>query len=339
MRVPVVAVAFASLFACSPAPRSGDTTDDAAPPLPIDAPECTHDTDCPAGHICTADHCVLGCNTDQECGAGRSCCDHACIPTDGDPANCGGCGITCGSGGACCTGTCSTLDTLADCGACGNACGSGDFCDGSACQTPTFPSFCANAQVYEVFDGQSADINAAALMTSTISENCSPSTMITTTNITNAAMFDQTTGQPLGGNGVTYVLTGGPEADKAVKYFETTAALTHVYFAEPSSSTFAWMARGSATPVATLAASSCSAHADQFVVELVTDPATGTLSLIGYGICTGAGTFGAAYYYANVMLPNAMMFPDSWYVVSWADTTNDGVAGNGDTFTVLAHGM
>ena len=32
------------------------------------------------------------------------------------------------------------------------------------------------------------------------------------------------------------------------------------------------------------------------------------------------------------------MYPDTWYVVSWADTNNDGVANAGDTFTVLAHG-
>jgi hypothetical protein len=281
---------------------------------------------------------VLGCDRDADCAAGRSCCNHSCIPTEADPANCGGCGTTCGSAEACCGGTCSALDTLANCGACGNACGSGDFCDGSACQAPTFPSFCANATVYEIYDGVPADINAASLMTSTITDHCPPSTMVTSANATDATYVDQSTGQPLGGAGVTYVLTGGPLADKVVKYFEATAQLTHVYLAGPTSGTYSWMERGSAAPIATIASSACSAHTDQFVVELVTDPSSGTLALIGYGICTGAGTFAAAYYYADVMLPNAATYPDSWYVVGWSDTNDDGIANGSDAFTILGHG-
>jgi hypothetical protein len=342
----VRALVVVGLFAvaCSSPSRSGptDAAIDAAavmPDAPASTPQCTHDTDCPSGHICgSGGACVVGCDRNEDCGSGQSCCDHACIPTDADPDNCGGCGITCGSGGsgACCNGACSTLDTDSDCGACGSACGADDFC--SAMQCVAYPSYCTNATVYEIFDGIANDIAAASLMTSTFADNCAPSTAVVTANTTDATLIDQTTGQLLGGSDVTYVLSGGPDADVAVKYLETTAALTKVYLAEPTTGQFAWMVRTSTTPVATLASSSCSAHADQFVAELVTDPSNGTLALIGYGICTGAGTFGAAYFYADVMLPNPTMYPDTWYVVSWADTNNDGIANIGDTFTVLAHG-
>jgi Cys-rich repeat protein len=309
------------------------------------APQCTKDSDCPTGHYCDAETCTLGCGSDDECGSGRSCCGHSCIPTDNDPANCGGCGITCAAGSgsaagsaACCSATCTTLDSLGDCGACGNVCGSGDSCDGVQCNAPVYPSYCVNSQVYEMFDGIVGDIDAALLLSSTFGNNCSPATVVTSSSTSNAALVDQTTGEPLGGSGVTYVATGGPLADPIVKYLETTAAVTHVYLAEPTTGTYAWMQRGNPTPLATLQTSACSAHADQFVVEMVTDQTAGTLSLIGYGICTGEGTFGAAHFYADIMLAAPAMYPDAWYVVSWADTNDDGLANTGDTFTVLAHG-
>jgi hypothetical protein len=335
VRTAVIVVAL--LAACSAKPRaiSGDAP--AIDAAAADAkPACTQNTDCATGHICTAQECVLGCDTDHDCGSGDSCCAHACIPTQADPANCGGCGVTCGSADGCCSGTCSALDTVTNCGSCGSACGSGALCESMQCETPVYPSYCVNATVDELFDGFANDVAAASLLASTFTTNCAPSTVLTTANVSDATLIDQTTGQELAPN-ATYVLTGGPDADIAVKYLETTAALTKVYFAEPTTGTYAWMVRTSGTPVATMAATACSAHADQFVVELVAGP-SGTLSLIGYGICTGAGTFGAAYFYADVMLANTAMYPDTWYVVGWADTNNDGIANAGATFTVLAHG-
>ncbi|HEX4451608.1 MAG TPA: hypothetical protein VH143_12090 [Kofleriaceae bacterium] len=310
-------------------------------------PGCAHDADCGSGHYCgSAGTCETGCSTTAECGSGHSCCDHGCLATDGDPANCGACGSACGSGDACCSSSCRALDTLADCGACGSACGSGDSCDqvgsGSAasmtCVAPVYPAFCANPTVYELFDGIVDDIDAVQLLTSTVEFSCAPSTAIQSSATTNATLVNQTTGQPLGGSNATYVATGGPLANIVVKYLETTAAVTPIYFAEPTTGTYAWMQRGNPTPVATLLASACSAHADQFLVERVTDTPDKIMALVGYGICTGEGTFGAAHFFANVIVPNPTMYSDAWYVVSWADTNNDGLANDGDTFTVLASG-
>ena len=102
----------------------------------------------------------------------------------------------------------------------------------------------------------------------------------------------------------------------------------------PTASTTSGAERPNATPVATMPGSSCSAHADQFGSELVTDPSSGTLSLVGYGACSGGkGTDAAAWYYANVILPNKASYPDSWYVFSWSDTNNDSIPNGGDTFT------
>jgi hypothetical protein len=67
---------------------------------------------------------------------------------------------------------------------------------------------------------------------------------------------------------------------------------------------------------------------------------SGTLSLIGYGACSGGhGTLAAAWFYANVILPNSASYPDSWYVFDWVDSNNDGAPSGGDTFTPLAQGL
>jgi hypothetical protein len=46
-----------------------------------------------------------------------------------DPLNCGGCGLVCGAGLACCGGACRDLGAVENCGGCGVACGAGaDHC-------------------------------------------------------------------------------------------------------------------------------------------------------------------------------------------------------------------
>ena len=309
-------------------------------------PSCTpcvesNDT-CPTGTYCTPDGVCdgVGCKLDSECGAGESCCGHRCIDTTSNTSACGACSNACGTGEGCCEGTCTSLNTLSDCGACGNTCATGDFCDGTQCNAPTYPNFCANNTVYEIYDGITADDHAADVMASTITSNCPPSVMLHTANQTDATLVDQTTGQPLAGSGVTYVLGGGPFPNRPLRWLERTQQITKIYFDAPDGINYYWRDRATDVAVAMMPGSQCTAHADQFITELVTDPMSGTLSLIGYGACSGGkGTLAAAWYYANVILPNAASYPDSWYVLSWVDTDNDGTPSAGDSFTVLAHGL
>jgi hypothetical protein len=277
--------------------------------------EClTGDTHaCPAGDYCRPDNvCAPGCETEADCGLNEGCCNHTCTPTD----------------------------TLANCGACGNTCDAGDFCDGTQCNAPVYPNFCANKTVYVIHDGINADNNAADLMASTITANCPADVVVQTADQTDPMLVDQLTGQPLAGSGVTYVLGGGPFPDKPLKWLEQTQQVTKLYFDAPDGINFYWRERGQADPVAMMPGAACSPHADQFVTELVTDPMSGTLSLIGYGACSGGkGTLAAAYYYANVLLPDKASYPDSWYVFGWDDTNGNSTPDAGDTFTVLAHGV
>lgn len=308
-----------------PAATDGDGCDPAA------------DT-CPVGEYCTAEGtCAGGCKSDTDCGTG-ACCDNRCVDTSSDANSCGACGNTCGAGDGCCEGVCSQLDTLSDCGACGNACVDGDFCDGSACKEPTYPNFCANAKVYVIHDGIAGDDMSADLMASTITANCPPTTVVTTADQTDPALVDQASGRPLAGAGVTYVLGGGPFPNKVLRWLERTYLVTPIYFDAPDGINFYWRERKTGTAVAQLAGNACSNRRDQFLVELVTDPMSGTLSLIGYGACNANGTRAAAWFYANKLLPNAMSYPDSWYVFDWFDTNNTLTPDEGDTFTVRASG-
>jgi hypothetical protein len=82
-------------------------------------------------------------------------CGDACVDTATDPSNCGRCGIACGPGEACVSGSCQTsscdaprmmcgdacVDTSIDpgnCGGCGSTCDVGEACVGGECQ----PSEC-----------------------------------------------------------------------------------------------------------------------------------------------------------------------------------------------------
>jgi hypothetical protein len=242
-------------------------------------------------------------------------------------------------GSGCCEGECKALNTQTDCGVCGNTCNMGDFCDGSQCNTPTYPNFCANSSVYVIYDGITGDDHAADVMASTITANCPSTVMVQTANQTDATLVDQTTGRPLAGTGVTYVLGGGPFPNRPLRYLERTQKITKIYFDAPNGITYYWRDR-TGTAVATMPGSQCGPHADQFLIELATDPTSGTLTLAGYGACPGGkGTLAAAWYYANVMLPNKMQYPDSWYVFRWNDADNDAAPSAADTFTALAHGM
>lgn len=327
---------------------------------------CTGDAQCAAGNICTNGSCVPGCSATNPCGAGQDCCSGHCENLQTDPNNCGVCGTTCGAGATCCGASCKALNTVTDCGTCGNACAAGQgccgtscatlntktncgacgtvcgtdqFCDGTTCRNQTFPEFCANKNVYAITDGIALDTAATGVLASTIQQYCSSTTMIQTGPQTTAAWVDQTTGQLLLGGGTTVVTAGGPFPNKPVKWLERTQQVTKVYFETNGLNTYYFKKRSDASVLVTELATWCNPSRDVFVVELASDPTSGTLVLMTYGLCSGAGTATGAWYWANTMLPNRMMYTNSWYIYQWDDTNPNGTADMNDTFTPLATGL
>jgi Cys-rich repeat protein len=328
---------------------------------------CTGDAQCAAGMVCDNGTCISACSATSPCGTGKTCCTAHCADTKNDVNNCGACGVVCGAGQGCCNGSCAPLNTAAHCGACGTTCGTGQaccsgscqgittpqqcgacgvscsagqFCDGTTCKTPTFPNFCANNRVYAIYDGIAVDQSATNTLGSTITQYCSAQTVVTYGNQTDPALIDQTTGKLVVPPPATIVSAGGPFPNKVVKSLERTSMVTKVYFASNGTTEYYFRKRSDNTAVSTLPVALCSPHRDHFVMELATDPNSGNLALVGYGLCNGGyGTQAAAYYWANVMLPNRASYPDSWYVYEWVDTNNDSIANAGDSFTKLGSGQ
>ena len=194
--------------------------------------------------------------------------------------------------------------------------------------------------VYAIHDGQTLDNVATDVLASTIAQNCSSQTMIHTGLQTNPQWIDQTTGALLLGGGSTVVTAGGPFPNLPVKWLERTRMATKVYFATNGVDTFYFRKRSDGSNVVSRASALCSSHSDIFLVELVTDPTSGTLALISYGLCSGGyGTQTGAWYWANAMLPHLSQYPNSWYIYQWTDTNNDSAPGAADAFTQLATGQ
>lgn len=318
---------------------------------------CTNDLQCAAGNICQNGTCVGACSATSPCGTNQTCCNGRCEGLQGDPNNCGACGRACGLNQACCASNCRSTTTLADCGACGVSCGVDQFCDGTGCQGKVFPNFCANRNVVAIRDGIPLDNAATNVLASTITQNCSATTTLVYGDDSDPAFVDQDGGALMFGGGYTVVTAGGPFPNLPVKWLERTKKVTKVYFSNNATGSEFYFKRrlapdaGMADPIlVTRLQMACSAlladggtggaHNDVFLVELAIDPASGTLALVTYGLCSpGNGTQAAAWYWANVMLPYRATYTDSWYIYEWTDSNANGQPDLNDTFTRLSSGQ
>lgn len=112
---------------------------------------------------------LTGCPpTGVVCRAGTVACGTGCIDPSSDKRNCGGCGISCGTGQQCnsgvceceagtklCNGECVVTDFDAKhCGQCGKACSTGGLCNSGTCGCPTGLSECTGACVSLVNDAK-----------------------------------------------------------------------------------------------------------------------------------------------------------------------------------------
>jgi hypothetical protein len=240
------------------------------------------------------------------CTGGLSCCSGACVDTTLDPRNCG---------------------------ACGNACGTANFCNGTACNAAVIANLCDNPRATLVFDPITVDDQATLVVGGALVSACTYDAGIPPVAETDAG--EGTLWRPSTGVGNTYVAMGGSFAQHGVAYLDENA-LSTIYLLTDGTTAY-FNNRKTLAAVVTTAVANLSVHHDYFFLQVTVEPTTGTLELMGVGIL-GPGTQAGGYYASAEVLPNHASYTDAWYVYEWTDTSNDGIANAGDTFTLIAHG-
>ena len=153
---------------------------------------------------------------------------------------------------------------------------------------------------------------------------------------------DPITGRPIAGPGDTLLIGGGSYGQITMGYLDSNA-LSKVYLATDGPNNLAFFVRSTNVKIITDTYADLNASHDIFVLQLIVEPISGTLSYTGYGMFIW-GTAAAGYYFSNVVMPNIATYTDAWYVYEWTDSGDvDGGAVQlpdpTDTFTFTMSGQ
>jgi hypothetical protein len=306
------------------------------------APGCKGNAACASG-VCNANHECEHCQGDLECSAGRVCGSGTCS------APCTGQGpSTCAAGFECCGQHCvDPKRDIAHCGACTGACRPEEFCASgagpSSCQDATFAHLCANTKTTRVLDGFPLDDAAALVLQNAITTSCNPAPMAASSPKDATGWINPTTGQPVAGPGDLLTVAGGTFVQKVVTYLDAIGATPVYLVMTPTSWEYHERApagdggadAGAGPIVASLRFDQMTPQHDLIAIQLVRD-ASGSLLLIAFGQ-EPESTAAAAWYVANVLLPNRANYNQSWYVYEWFGKSDAGPTG-ADDFDLLASG-
>jgi len=180
-----------------------------------------------------------------------------------------------------------------------------------------------------------SDWTASAFLTTKLSHNTEG------TDIMNS-FVNQTSGKPIGDQGIGVVSFGGPHVNVLIYYYELTKTAPIIHCDTPGSHgpgepwSLWYYANGTSI---TATAAGIDEHNDFFLIEVFKD-SDGRNVLLAYGI-SGRGTYAAGKYFHYAMYPSIASYDVSWIIVKWDDTNGDGFVnapGDGDTYTVIASG-
>jgi hypothetical protein len=299
-----------------------------------------------ASGVCDMNGDCTPCVKDLECTGGRVC-------------NAGTCGPRCGDGGVACTGNlvCCTdhcVDITRDpqhCGACTTTCAAAQFCGNAStpsCKDNILRNICNTKRATFLLDGLPSDDAASAVIRTAIASLCIPVPVLTSIAQDQSTAINPTTGQPLVGGGELLVAAGGDSTQLLVRYLETSGTSSIYNQVDSSVTQLEFRRRGGApdggdSVVRAVTLSAIDASHDFFVVYVVKDPITGTLSLAVYGI-DSPGTGAGAFYFANVILPDIVQadvtaFTQAWYLYEWTSADAGAGPSMADTFTQIAAGL
>ncbi len=323
--------------------------------------ECLRSADeCPAGKYCDAGQtCIAGCKNAASCGSGVCDANHECTHCLGD-LECGAgrvcgtfeCGETCGGvgdpscavGSPCCGDQCTDIKRdVEHCGDCATRCSDSQFCGSvggsTGCTEAVLSNFCKNYKGAVVLDGASGDDAESAILLPKLANGCSPPLAMRFVNQDAADVLNPLTGQPVAGGNDVLVTIGSAYSNRLVRYLETNriAPVYQVNIDEPVKRV-EFRHRGTD---ALLLSTDLAGETDTegyFLIEIVRDPASGTLVVIAYGYWAG-GTAAAAWYLANEVVPSLQTFTKTWYIYRWENANADLRPDASDTFTFVDSGI
>jgi C1A family cysteine protease len=158
-----------------------------------------------------------------------------------------------------------------------------------------------------------------------------------------SSFVNQTSGKPVGHQGVGIISFGGPFVNVPVYYYELTKTAPIIHCSTPGSHELnepwsLWYYANGTSITAT--AADVDEHNDFFLIEVFQDM-DGRYVLLAYGI-SGKGTYAAGKYFHSTIYPNITSYNFSWIIVKWEDTNADGFVNSpndGDTYTIMASGI
>jgi hypothetical protein len=241
----------------------------------------------------------------------------------------------------CCGDHCADLKRdVHHCSACNMPCMGSQFCSPNGCKAAIVANVCESPIVTFLLDGLAADDPATAVLQTGLATSCNPAPTTTAVPQSTSGAINPTNGKPVTGSGNMLIVAGGPFGQLLVKYLET-SGMTPVYsYYDNMVNQLRGRSPGDAgaDPIIVNAMQSDVTDSHSFfLIEFVTDPASGTLAFIVYGI-SAAGTSAATWYFAQKMLPARASLDKSWYVYEWTDLDNDKTASDGDDFKLVASG-
>jgi len=199
-------------------------------------------------------------------------------------------------------------------------------------------NLCSNASGAVVLDGRSGDDVVCATLRTDIETGCVPAPVMRSVQQDASDVLNPVTGQPVAGGNDLLVTIGSAYSNHLVKYLEQ-ERIAPVYQQNVGGTTLAFQFRHSGSN-ALLASTPVDTESDingNFLVEVVRDPKSGTLVLIGYGYWAG-GSAAAGWFIGNRVLPALSTFTDSWYIYRWTSDNADPAPDAADAFTLVASG-
>jgi len=234
---------------------------------------------------------------------------------------------------------------IANCQACGASCSSSQFCGISGCNGVPIAHLCDQAKTTALLDGLASDDAANTVVQNAILANCAPPPTAASAPKGSGGPTNATTGQPVVGGNHLLTVAGGAFVQPTVAYLDAKSA-SPVYLVVTQTA-WEYHLRGGGADAGTeggtsdslltsLAFTAGSPSHDIFLIELVRDPASGTLTLVMFGQ-QAETTAAAAWYFANVMMVNLGSYDKAWYVYEWTGTPDAGPSVS-DGFVLKASG-